>query len=393
MVERTIVLTDFDRQIQVNEWTMRPSAELALAGSSEWYVRSSTLVGGESQGVSVVELCNGPLTLFILPTRGMSVWKGQFHDLPLEWKSPVRRPVHPAFVNLHDRNGLGWLNGFNELLVRCGLGFNGPPGQDEGVDVTLHGRIGNLPAHHVSLTVSTDGSGTLTLKGVVDETSMFGTCFRLTSTIQMVAGSPHVTFTDEVQNIGGGAAALSLLYHINVGRPFLDTGAKNAVAYRELAPRDPRSADGVDQHAIYEPPTAGFVEQAYYYLPAADADGWSSAVLHNQAATAGFAVHYDARQLPRFVVWKNTQSDAEGFVTGLEPAINFPNFRSYERQQQRLPLLQPGETYTATQRWELANTAEGVAKQLAHVQRLQQGVSPVLHRQPQPGWSPSGDTP
>lgn len=390
MIERTIILTDFDTSTHLEDFSLGESAELSLAGSRDWYVRVRTLRGGESQGVSVVDIGNGPLSFSVLPTRGMSLWKGHYRDLPLEWKSPVPRPVHPALVNLQDRNGLGWLNGFNELLVRCGLGFNGPPGNDEGTDVTLHGRIGNLPAHRVSLTINPEGPGSLVLQGVVDETSMFGACFRLTSTLRMQAGANAVELHDEITNIGGGAQPLSLLYHINIGRPFLEAGAKNAVAFRELAPRDQRAAAGVAQHAVYEGPTTGYAEQAYYYRPGADAAGWSSAVLHNAAATAGFAVHYNTHQLPCFVVWKNTQSEAEGYVTGLEPAVNFPNFRGFERQHGRLPILIPGESYQASMRWDFADTSEGVTQQLAHVARLQAGREGTVHAVPQQGWSPAG---
>ena len=46
--------------------------------------------------------------------------------------------MHPAFVNLESRGQLGWLDGFNEWLCRCGLAFNGPPGADEdGTPITL----------------------------------------------------------------------------------------------------------------------------------------------------------------------------------------------------------------------------------------------------------------
>ena len=45
-------------------------------------------------------------------------------------------PVHPKFVDLSVRGGLGWLTGFDEWLCRCGLAWNGPPGDDDG-----------LPAH------------------------------------------------------------------------------------------------------------------------------------------------------------------------------------------------------------------------------------------------------
>ena len=101
-----------------------------LAGSENWSISKSTLRGGLSDGVDVAELRHGELSIFILPTRGMGIWKAEFRGVPIGWRSPVRLPVNPAFVNLKERDGLGWLNGFNELMCRCGLSFHGPPGMD-----------------------------------------------------------------------------------------------------------------------------------------------------------------------------------------------------------------------------------------------------------------------
>jgi galactose mutarotase-like enzyme len=361
-----------------------------IGSNKDWYVKEITLAGGLSHGVSVVEVCNGPLTLWILPTRGMGVWKGRYRGLPLEWKSPVRRPVHPAFVNLHDRNGLGWLNGFNELMCRCGLAFNGPPGNDDGTAVTLHGRIANLPAHRLELKVNDNDNGVIELIGTVEEASMFGPRLQLVSRYRFPIGGSTCEIVDEVTNLGGTATELSLLYHINIGRPFLDDGGGNAVACREIVPRDPRSAEGIGTHAVYGPPQAGFGEQAYYYRPATDAQGWSSAVLHNRAKSAAFAVHYNASQLPCFTVWKNTQSEAEGYVTGLEPGVNLPNFRAFERGQKRLPVLAPNQTYRCEQRWEFADDEAGVNALLDDVASNQAAAKPVIHATPQPGWSPAG---
>ena len=53
----------------------------------------------------------------------MELWRGSYRGIELGWKSPVAQPVNPAFVNQSDRNGLGWLAGFNEWLCRC---ENGP---------------------------------------------------------------------------------------------------------------------------------------------------------------------------------------------------------------------------------------------------------------------------
>jgi hypothetical protein len=50
------------------------SSGLTLSGSGGWSIRSRALTRGVSEGVEVVDLCNGPLTVSVLPTRGMGVW-------------------------------------------------------------------------------------------------------------------------------------------------------------------------------------------------------------------------------------------------------------------------------------------------------------------------------
>lgn len=390
MAVSSLVLTDVDSGIHRERGELRPSAELTLAGSPDWSIRWQTLRGGVSDGVSVVELNSGGLSLSVLPTRGMGIWKGRFHDLPLEWKSPVERPVHPAFVNLQDRGGLGWLHGFNELLCRCGLGFMGPPGDDGGDKLTLHGRIANIPAHHVEVRVDTSGEGSLELIGVVDECSMFGPRWRLTSTLRLVAGSNRCEIIDEVTNLGGQPQELSLLYHINIGRPFLEPVATYAVPCRDIAPRDARAAEGIDACYVYGAPVAGFAEQAYFHTPLGDSHGWSTAVLANAAANAAVAVHFQTKQLPTFTVWKNTVAEADGYVTGLEPGVSFPNFRAFERQQGRLPLIKPGQSYRSELALEVADTAMAVHQLHGRVKRLQGPTEPIVHRQPLARLSPAG---
>lgn len=380
MTDNEVTILDADRQIAL------PDGELRCPGRAAG-IRWSTLRGGLSEGVQVVEIDAGPLSFSILPTRGMGLWRGRLGDLPIGWKSPVERPVHPFFVNLTERNGLGWLHGFNELLCRCGLGFNGPPGQDGGEQITLHGRIANLPAHHVVASVENE---LLTVRGVVDEASMFGTRFRLTVTYSLPVGGAVCTIADEITNLAGKPSPLSLLYHINVGRPFLEPGGRFHVPFEQLAPRDPRAAEGIDDYAVYAEPDPNYAEQAYFFRPLADSRGWSTTVLENAAGSAAFAVHFNAQQLPCFTVWKNTIADADGFVTGLEPSVNYPNFKGFEREQGRLPLLQPGETYRSELRLEAAATPDHTRRLVERVQTLQSTAHPTIHRRPQPTWSPAG---
>ncbi len=390
MTIQTLVLTDADSGIHFDHGELRPSGKLDLKGSSNWSVRWRTLRGGLSEGVDVVEIDNGNLCLSILPTRGMGIWKGRFHDLPLEWKSPVERPVHPQFVNQLERGGIGWLHGFNELLCRCGLAFLGPPGQDNGEHLTLHGRIANLPAHRVEVRIDTAGTGSLEVTGIVDECSMFGPRWRMTSTLKLEAGSNRCSITDEITNLGGRPAELSLLYHINVGRPFLEPYASYSVPSIEVAPRDARAAEGIDAHSIYGAPVAGFAEQVYFHTPLGGADGWTTALLANASGNAGFAVHFQTRQLPTFSVWKNTIAEADGYVTGLEPGIVFPNFRGHERTHGRLPLVQPGHLYRSELALEVADTSESVRQIQARIHQLQGSTRVVIHRNPIPRLSTAG---
>ena len=68
------------------------------------------------------------------------------------WHSPVKEVVNPSFIELTGRNGLGWLEGFNELVTRCGYEWVGHPGKDtDGTLLTLHGLAANIPASKVVL--------------------------------------------------------------------------------------------------------------------------------------------------------------------------------------------------------------------------------------------------
>ncbi|HMF36979.1 MAG TPA: DUF4432 family protein [Isosphaeraceae bacterium] len=84
--------------------------------------------GGRREGVDLIEVSNGHLAFSVIPTRGMGLWRGSCLGNRLGWSSPVTDgPVNPPFVNLCGLGGLGWLDGFDELLARCGLAWSGLP--------------------------------------------------------------------------------------------------------------------------------------------------------------------------------------------------------------------------------------------------------------------------
>lgn len=365
-----------------------------LSGAPDWSVQLRRLRGGLSDGVEVVDLCSGPLTVRILPTRGMGLWQATRDGHTAAWNSPVRRPVHPRHVELGARNGLGWLDGFHELLCRCGLAFNGPPGIDPGAkspiesQLTLHGRIANLPAHRVEVRIDPAGPGRLSVVGVVEECTLFGPQLRLTSTVSVDVGGTAIHLDDRIENLAGGSTELELLYHINVGPPFLEGGARLLAPAAVVAPRDPRAAEGIEEYDVYLGPTSGYAEQAYFFTLHADGDGQTATLLQNAAGSLGFGVAFNVQELPCFTVWKCTQALADGYVTGLEPGTNFPNFKAFEREQGRVRLLPPGGVHLARLRLDVLTTSSEVAAYAERITALQQGRAPLVHRLPAAGFSP-----
>ncbi len=122
-------LTDVASDLWIDSFSVS-NETLRLPTPHDWSVRKRTLRGGARDGVDIIEVHNGSLSYTILPTRGMGLWRGEYRGNFLGWRSPVQGPVHPKFVNTADAGGLGWLAGFDEWVVRCGLASNGPPGED-----------------------------------------------------------------------------------------------------------------------------------------------------------------------------------------------------------------------------------------------------------------------
>ena len=295
--------------------------------------------------------------------------------------------MHPQFVPLAEPGGLGWLDGFDELLVRCGLESNGAPEFDDRgrLRYPLHGRIANRPAHQVTAGFNTD-TGELTVTGVTEESRFHFQKLRMTSTYTTRAGDTTLAVHDEVENLSGGPATMQLLYHINFGEPLLDAGSKFVAPVKTLMPRDAQAASGISTWSGYAAAVPNFAEECYYLELLAEDDGQTQVLLKNAAGTRGVSLLVDKRQLPCFTLWKDTASSPDGYVTGLEPGTNFPNPRSFEGKHGRVVKLPPGGKVAFDLRLQFHGSGAEVtqAEQAIHV--LQERAPRVVHDQPQPGW-------
>jgi len=351
-----------------------------------------TYSGGLADGVVKVEINNGKLEIDVLPTRGMGIWRViplNDKELPVvSWKSPVRGPVHPAFVDLGEPSGLGWLDGFDELFVRCGLESNGAPDFDAKtgrLTYPLHGRIANKPAHTVDLTIDTD-TQEISLRGVVEETRFHFLKLRMTSTITTKFGSSSFHVHDEIENFSASPTTIQMLYHVNFGLPLLDAGSRVVAPVKTVVPRNSRAASGIKTWDSYPAPEPGYEEMVYFFeLNAAD-NGQTRTLLKNAHATRGVSLVFNKQQLPWFSLWKNTTGEPDGYVTGIEPGTNFPNPRTFETAKDRVVKLAGGQKQVFDVTLEIHGSAQEVASAEAAVKKIQAGREPMVFDQPQADW-------
>ena len=385
MGARKWTITDVAKGVSVEEISL----PAAFAGSGREVCAASkrTLRGGLTEGVEVVRIDNGRLAFEVLPTRGMGLWKAWLGDLVIGWRSPVRGPVHPKFVPIAEPGGLGWLDGFDELLVRCGLESNGAADFDEKgrLIYPLHGRIANRPAHKVEIEVD-DEKGDIRVTGEVEETRFHFMKLRLISSVRTKFAEPGLTIEDEIENLSGSPAEFQLLYHINFGRPLLGPGSAFVAPVRKVVPRDDRAAEGMRAWDRCAGQAAGYREQVYFMELLSDESGNSRTLLRNEDGTLGVSIRVNTRQLPCYTLWKNTVSVEDGYVAGLEPGTNFPNPRTFEGEKGRVVRLEPGARTRFELGLEVHDGAAEVLKAQESIRVLQADVETEVVDRPVPEW-------
>jgi hypothetical protein len=342
------LLTDSTLGVWLDHWSIG-SRDSIFVTDTDWSVTKTVLHGGRQEGVDYIFVDNGRLQFSVIPTRGFLVWEARLGPVRLGWDSPVREVVHPHYVTLTENGGFGWLDGFGELVSRCGLESIGAPCTDGGILLPLHGRVNYLPASRVTVDVAAEPSPTIRLRGEVVESRMFGARLRLTAEIETQIGSNQLILRDVITNEGGAEREFQYLYHANFGPPILEAGARLVVAAVKVAPRDKRAAERLAEWDRYTGPSQpGYTEEVYYLTPQANDKGEVATLLHSADRSRGVSVSYNSRELPFLTLWKNEAPLANGYVTGIEPATSLPNPRPFEREAGRVPKLRPGESHRSS---------------------------------------------
>lgn len=382
--------SDSKTRVITPETTLNQNSGISIIDSStfhsdkkfptEWSITKQSLKGGKQDGVEIITINNGELKISIIPTRGMGIFDVHSKSVRLGWDSPVKEIVHPSHINLDSRGGLGWLEGFNEWMVRCGLEFAGHPGTDEFIDntgnpstlnLTLHGKIQNIPASEYEIIIDPEPPHRIRVSGTVYEKFFYGPKLKLVTEISTVAGSDTFQISDQVINEGAFPQEFQLIYHGNYGSSILEEGAQIYTPAKSVTPMNDHAAKGIDNWQSYQGPTPGFIEEVYLLEPQSDEEGNTLALLANADLTLGTSVRWNLSELPYLTVWKNTAAKKDGYVTGIEPATGFPFNRKVERKYGRVPMIQPGETRAFTLNFGIHHDQDSVQSIISQVDKLQ----------------------
>lgn len=388
MSTKTWTLLDVENGIYLENLEILERIESSSGKNVECRITKKRLYGGLQDGVDVIEIDNGTMKFTVCPTRGMGVLHAKCGDWDLKWDAPSRGPVHPGFVPISDPSGLGWLDGFTEWVVRCGLESNGSPEfqKNGALKYSLHGRIANTPAHKVELSINTE-TGEIILTGFVEESRLFFKKMRLCVQYTVFPGEPGFHLRDTITNLSARKGEFEYLYHINTGFPLASPGARMLVPYEILAPRTAEAAAELDQWNTSEPETPGSAELVYFFVPGGDSDGNCRTLLIEKNENAAFSLQFSKKQFPYFCLWKSRLSNQDGYVIGFEPCINFPNTRSFEKKHGRVAVLESGQSRSFDLKFEILLEKGRITEEKQRLEELQRTLGGMIELAPNPQWS------
>ncbi|MEQ9852241.1 MULTISPECIES: aldose 1-epimerase family protein [Pectobacterium] len=378
---QTFVLTDAESSVEKGNWQI--GSDALKIKNQHFSIEQKVLHGGRQEGSKVITITSQDgLKIALSPTRGMNLLHVTGKNIRLGWDSPVDEVVNPNTINLESRNGLGWLEGFNEMMVRCGFEWTGHPVVSEGMIYTLHGRAGNTPASKVVVEVSDSAPHTITVRGLLKENSFKKSNLETWTELRYVPGSESFTVHDVLTNKADYARDYQIIYHSNFGTPILEDGARFIAPVKEISPFNDHAKAGLATWQTYKGPTKDFDEMVFNITPYTDGQGKTLAALVNKAGDKGVSIAFDTHQLPLLTLWKNTDTEKQGYVTGIEPGTNYAYPVTIEREQGRVKKLQPGQSTTFELTYSLLSSAEAVQKMEQKVKAIQGDNKTTLTEKP-----------
>ncbi|MES2666247.1 MAG: aldose 1-epimerase family protein [Pseudomonadota bacterium] len=367
-------------------------------------VRLVTLADGLERGLRMLEFRTGSgLRFTVLVDRAMDIAEVEHKGRAIGWHSAAGFR-HPGLHDVEAEGGFGWARSFSGFLVTCGLDhILGPetvstesynyPGRKT-ASHGLHGRVSTIPARLTGYGEAWDGDRCiLWAEGVVRQATVFGETLVLYRRIEADLGGDDIRLTDRVVNEGFLPTPHMMFYHINIGHPVLDAGARYLAPIRDViwaAHGDRYHTQGVGYQRA-PGPTDGFAEQVWQH-DMADAGGEVPVALVNDRLGLGIEVTTRKDQFPCAYQWQYYQSGA--YVMGIEPSTHHVLGNTAARDRGEMIWLGPQDSRAYQTRFAVLDGAARIAASEAAIRAIAvqppddfpppSGQFPPLGGRPQP---------
>ncbi len=327
---------------RINKIIMNRSELLKYIGnlSQTGYCRHYTLSEGWGRGLRAIDInTGGGLQYTLLPDRGLDISLANFKGINLVYQT-CNGETHPAY---YEPEGPGWLHTFaGGLLTTCGITHLGPPCTDEGEHLGLHGRFSTIPSRLVNdLSDWEDNEYCYKIRAVIEEGSLFGYKMRVEREISSFRGQNMIRLKDKITNFGNKPGPYTILYHMNFGYPFLSENTELIIDPLKTLPRDEDAAQGINDFARFIKPQQYFREQVFFHTMKGDRDGTTTVSMRNAKVGIDVSISININQLPYIAQWK--MMGWGEYVLGIEPSNVLCKSRKTLREENSLPILEPGE--------------------------------------------------
>jgi len=322
------------------------------------YVRPITYMEGRSAGLKAYEIKNNEMNLHVLSDKCLDVSEFSYKGMNINFLSkPGLQGRNP-----YDTNGEEALRSImGGFFFTAGLENICGPCTIDGKDYPMHGRIRTTPGEHVSSDAFwQDGNYILRVQAEMREAELFGENLMFRRSIETCYGEKSFTVTDVVTNEAFRREPLMLLYHINMGYPFLDENTRLWIPTRKVTPRDEAASGHEDKYDQMEAPKDCEPEYVFIHDLKADENLDTFVCVVNPKKQIALKIEFNMKNLPYFMEWKSVASG--DYVIGLEPSNSSVYGKTYHVEHDCVHYLEPFASETNTLKFTIADGAEEIAE-------------------------------
>lgn len=329
------------------------------------YIRPLAYAEGRASGLKAYEVKNGALCYKLMADKCLDMSELSYRGVNFSFLSKPGLQGRGSWDTAGDEairsimGGMFFTSGVENVCAPCVV---------DGVDYPMHGRMRATPGEHLSADAfwAEDGYH-LRASAELREAALFGENMTLRRTIETVYGSKTVTMTDVFENEGFRDEPLMLLYHINLGWPFLDGNLRLYLPTRKVAPRDAEAEGHEDAYDRMDPPKDNEPEYVFIHDLKPETDGTLRAVAVNRPLGLGLEIAWNEANLPYFMEWKSIASG--DYVMGLEPANSSVYGRPWHEARDTVHRLAPFATETNVLTFTVLDGEDEIDKAISKIQK------------------------